>query len=111
LILTNLALPSKDRPSPLGITKCSGWFWLIECSFIAFCGVMVAVAVIMIRKEQDLKLKYGGINIVESDIIYNQRNTVILICLGFFGGLFAGALGLGGGSIFNPVLLTMGIPP
>jgi len=32
---------------------------------------MVAVAVIMIRKEQDLKLKYGGINIVESDIIFN----------------------------------------
>lgn len=31
--------------------------------------------------------------------------------LGFFGGLIAGALGLGGGMIFSPVLLTMGLPP
>lgn len=27
------------------------------------------------------------------------------------GGWVAGALGLGGGSIFNPLLLTMGVPP
>lgn len=34
-----------------------------------------------------------------------------LVVLGFMGGLLAGALGLGGGVIFNPVLLTMGLPP
>ena len=27
------------------------------------------------------------------------------------GGLLAGAFGLGGGAIFNPVLLTLGLPP
>jgi uncharacterized membrane protein YfcA len=27
-----------------------------------------------------------------------------------FGGVVSGALGLGGGAIFNPVLLSMGIP-
>jgi uncharacterized membrane protein YfcA len=31
--------------------------------------------------------------------------------LGFGGGWIAGALGLGGGSIFNPLLLSMGVPP
>lgn len=34
-----------------------------------------------------------------------------MISLGFIGGLLAGAFGLGGGSIFNPVLLTLGLPP
>lgn len=34
-----------------------------------------------------------------------------LVVLGFMGGMLAGALGLGGGVIFNPVLLTMGLPP
>ena len=29
----------------------------------------------------------------------------------FAGGWISGALGLGGGAIFNPVLLSMGIPP
>ena len=31
--------------------------------------------------------------------------------LGFAGGWVAGALGLGGGAIFNPALLTLGVPP
>ena len=34
-----------------------------------------------------------------------------LLLLGFAGGWVAGALGLGGGSIYNPALLAMGIPP
>ena len=31
--------------------------------------------------------------------------------IAFAGGWVSGALGLGGGAIFNPVLLSMGIPP
>ena len=30
---------------------------------------------------------------------------------GFIGGWVSGALGLGGGAIFNPILLSMGVPP
>lgn len=58
-----------------------------------------------------MKIKYGNINIVSSDIIFNKTNILKLISLGFFGGLLAGAFGLGGGVIFNPILLTMGLPP
>lgn len=65
----------------------------------------------MLKADQDLKIKYGDINLVESDIIFNKSNITILVVLGFMGGLLAGALGLGGGVIFNPVLLTMGLPP
>ena len=56
-------------------------------------------------------MQYGNINIVKSDLIFNRKNISVLVCLGFFGGLVAGALGLGGGVIFNPVLLTLGLPP
>lgn len=34
-----------------------------------------------------------------------------LILLGLIGGFISGALGLGGGTIFSPILLNMGIPP
>jgi hypothetical protein len=33
------------------------------------------------------------------------------VFFGFFGGWISGALGLGGGAIFNPVLLSLGVPP
>jgi uncharacterized membrane protein YfcA len=31
--------------------------------------------------------------------------------MGFAGGFIAGAFGLGGGSIYNPMMLSMGVPP
>ena len=34
-----------------------------------------------------------------------------LVLCAFVGGWVSGALGLGGGAIFNPLLLTMGVPP
>ena len=34
-----------------------------------------------------------------------------LIWVSFVGGWVSGALGLGGGSIFNPLLLSLGVPP
>ena len=50
--------------------------------------------------------------VADSDIRYDSRKRLSqLLVLGFFGGLVAGALGLGGGSIYNPALLAMGIPP
>ena len=51
-------------------------------------------------------------NIADSDIRYGSSKSLgKLLMLGFVGGWVAGALGLGGGSIYNPALLSMGIPP
>ena len=36
---------------------------------------------------------------------------VKLLILGFCGGFVAGAFGLGGGVVFNPLLLQLGMPP
>jgi uncharacterized membrane protein YfcA len=36
---------------------------------------------------------------------------VKLVVFAFIGGWVSGALGLGGGAIFNPILLSMGVPP
>jgi len=58
-----------------------------------------------------LKIKHGKINVVDSDILLSSSNVRCVVLLGFFGGLIAGALGLGGGVIFNPMLLMLGLPP
>jgi uncharacterized membrane protein YfcA len=34
-----------------------------------------------------------------------------LVLSAFIGGWISGALGLGGGAIFNPIFLSMGVPP
>ena len=57
-----------------------------------------------------MKTKYGGLNIAKSDLIFDKNTLVKVINLGLFGGIVAGALGLGGGVLFNPMLLSMGVP-
>ena len=58
-----------------------------------------------------MKKKYGNINIVDSDVVFEGWTLVKVLFLGFGGGFVAGALGLGGGVLFNPLLLSMGVPP
>lgn len=72
---------------------------------------MTWLAVGMNREVQRIKTKYGNINIVDSDIRLEGRSLVLVLILGFAGGWVAGALGLGGGAIFNPALLALGVPP
>ena len=108
----NLGLPSGGHESPVGITNCHDPnYWGLYVSFLIFLFIMQFFMGWIVRYEQNLKIKYGNINMSEHDIVFNAKNLVTLCCLGFTGGMLAGAFGLGGGVIFNPILLTMGLPP
>jgi len=56
-------------------------------------------------------LEHGSINLATSDLIFKGRVLLKVLMLGFGGGSAAGALGLGGGTIFGPGLLHLGVPP
>ena len=58
-----------------------------------------------------MKKKYGNIYLVDSDVVFEGWTLAKVLFLGLGGGFIAGALGLGGGVLFNPLLLTMGVPP
>jgi len=47
----------------------------------------------------------------DDDLIYTKKNVLIITSLGFLGGFLAGVFGLGGGVIYHPILLTMGLQP
>lgn len=57
-----------------------------------------------------MKSTYGS-GLGHSDIKLEGSVMFKLIVFSFLGGWVSGALGLGGGSIFNPLLLSMGCPP
>lgn len=96
--------------SIIGVEKCSAWEHIITVIFVLICILFTYIAVIINAKEQDLKEKYG-INFVKSDVRLKGKPLVKVLLIGFIGGWVAGALGLGGGAIFNPALLSLGVPP
>ena len=112
LVLMNLMMGSSSRKSIIGIKKCDSAYWSIQIAFVILCAVAATIAVRMAQRNQNLKMEYGGINIGKSDIHYSDKKKLTqLLMLGFIGGWVAGALGLGGGSIYNPAFLSLGIPP
>merc|ERR1719231_514387 len=72
--------------------------------------LQVIIACKLVAYEQGLKEKFGGLNLCDSDLIFRGKILRNVLGLGFGGGWVAGALGLGGGVIFNPLLLSMGVP-
>ena len=55
-----------------------------------------------------MRKKYN-VNFTLDEVIFEGRNLILLIVIGFGGGFAAGAFGLGGGSIYNPALLALGV--
>ena len=74
-----------------------------------FCLIITYLAIRNVRKEQYYKIKYKQ-GICDSDLRFSPSIITKLVLVSLAGGWVAAALGLGGGSIFNPVLLNLGIP-
>ena len=78
--------------------------FLIYAIFITYGSIK------RMQHEQFLKIRYGN-GLISSDIEMKGRNLVKLMSFSLVGGWVSGAFGLGGGAIFNPLLLSFGVPP
>lgn len=94
----------------LGIKSCSFWYWGIQVIFLIECVLVTWLAVKLNKADQLLKRKYN-INYLEKDVRFEGASLRKLLYIGAIGGWVAGALGLGGGSIYNPALLALGCNP
>ena len=74
------------------------------------CVLMTILSVRINKEEQRLKIKYN-VCYEEGEPGFEGKSLVSLVSIGFVGGFVAGAFGLGGGSIYNPAFLTLGVHP
>lgn len=108
LIFMNLSLGSSTFKSIDGINICGFMYWFIQALFILICVLVTGLSIKLNKKEQDLRKKYN-VNYTIDEVIFEGKNLVLLLIIGFVGGFAAGAFGLGGGSIYNPALLALGV--
>ena len=109
IVFLNFSIGSKSRLSIFGWKCGSTWTWVIQAVFVVECALVTAFALRLDICEQKHKIKYHLV--ADEEFEYNFKNIVKLIIIGVIGGMLAGGLGLGGGVIFNPALLTLGYQP
>jgi len=78
--------------------------------FILICIGYTTSAIKLNRFEQRLRRKFD-INYDPLEINFDGNGLTKLLAISFGGGWVSGALGIGGGSIYNPCLLAMGVHP
>lgn len=109
-MLINLIRGSPKNESIIGMNKCGTASWSLLAMFIVLCLFLTYFNVKKVRHEDALKRRLNAT--VTSDINVNDRGTLIFILsLAFVGSFFGNALGLGGGFIYNPVQLSLGVAP
>ena len=94
-----------------GFEKCTIGDWGLFFIFIVIMLMFVGVGTRLVAYEQKLKKEFNNINLAHNDLIFEGSTLTMVLSLGFGGGWVAGALGLGGGVIFNPLLMSIGVPP
>lgn len=88
---------------------CTPLMLSLSGSYVFFCIVITVLAIKRVNSEQYYKIKYKQ-GICDSDVRFSPVIVRKLVLVSLAGGWVSTALGLGGGSIFNPVLLSLGIP-
>jgi uncharacterized membrane protein YfcA len=110
MTIVNVLRGSTRYHSIIGLERCSYADWSLFATFLIVCGIVSSYQIMTVRKEQHLKDKVGY-GVVPSDVRLTRSSLLKLIIFAFSGGLASGALGLGGGIIFNPLILSMGVAP
>ena len=101
---------SPKNESIVGMDKCGAGSWCLLASFILLCLILTWFNVKQVKKEDALKRKLNAQ--VPSDINVNDaRSLAFILVMAFVGSFLGNALGLGGGFIYNPVQLSIGVAP
>jgi uncharacterized membrane protein YfcA len=100
---------SKKNPSIINITKCGTLDWGLFMGFILINIAVFYAQVVRVQREEQIK-KVTKIGRGKSDIEFSGNTLKKLVLVSLAGG-FVGAVGLGGGIVFNPVLIGMGVQP
>lgn len=110
LLISSMALAiikgSKKVDSILGIQYCSSGYWgvfaagLLSCVVFSFMNRRLVRKVIRLKKLYNMEKEEGDFNITDESITKLSTASVIA-------GILAGLLGMGGGTVMGPVLLSM----
>lgn len=110
VIIDQIIEGNSKVPSLIGIKKCSFFYWVV---FIVYCCISLLFLKVAFSKIEARYAYKKSIDpsINDSKIKYIETNTARIAILTIFAGIISSMVGIGGGMITNPILLSMGLDP
>jgi uncharacterized membrane protein YfcA len=111
-VIVNLVRGSPDFKSIVGFSRCGSKDWSVLVAFICLCLLVCYKNVWELLREQRLKIKYNK-GLCKSDLMLEGENSNkwLVLFMGFVGSWVGVTFGLGGGSIYNPFQISLGVNP
>jgi uncharacterized membrane protein YfcA len=97
--------------SVVGISKCSAADFVMILLLLIFVVVYTLYSIFKILLPEYKEKKEAGYVFVDGDFECTAKNSIKMICIAFFGAFCGACVGIGTGSIFNPALIAMKMPP
>lgn len=82
-----------------------------KCFWTTLVVMILMLLIFALYQRRDLLSKIDMGNIVYSDIVWTEQNTISYPCYAILAGLMAGLFGIGGGMIKGPLMLALGVHP
>ena len=93
------------------VESCSALDWILQ-GVLLIISILATVIASIIAICEDRKKAKNEYKFDESDYRFNSCGRVLgLSVAAFFGTAIATAIGSGGGTIYSPLLLSIGLPP
>eukprot|EP01135_Chromosphaera_perkinsii_P003718 Nk52_evm36s252 gene=Nk52_evmTU36s252 len=85
---------------------CGATFWSMSFVPLAVAIILTMYCGRIVRKEYKLKIACAH-EFADTDFIWNEKHTMIFPIFALVAGIAAGMVGIGGGMVMGPLLLTM----
>lgn len=110
MLLVTAVIPGPKENPIVPIEKCGVIDWGLKGLLALVCVVVIICVGRSLLAEE--KLKYMiGYNFDEEDVRWNVKGIVTLSVFSLLCGALASTVGIGGGVLYNPLLLLVGVNP
>lgn len=110
LTLVSFLRESHKNGGFIKIDRCSAADWMLLSSFILIATIITVVCIIRLKANYRQKVEVGYL-FTAGDIKWENHIIFQMLTIALLAGILSGMVGLGGGVIFNLVLLEFGVNP